>query len=135
MPYNTTTTSSARFPRPPPPPPPPPPQRPAPSAFTIIPPLHAILQRLLLPNPPANPLEPGATPAPADASNEGPLDPKDLAAAVSEVRARIKEARRVAENLPMGDATVEELEEMVREGEAEVERVRLKRGQGEGREG
>lgn len=41
----------------------------------------------------------------------------------------------MASNLPMGEATVEELEELIREGEAEVERVRRKRAQGERREG
>ncbi|KAL8742285.1 MAG: hypothetical protein Q9184_008280 [Pyrenodesmia sp. 2 TL-2023] len=135
MPTTITSASSGPFTQYPRPPPPPPPQPPAPSTFTIIPPLHTILQRLLLPNPPANPLEPNATPAPADTSNDGPLNPKDLAAAVSEVRARIKEARRVAANLPMGEATVEELEDLIREGEEEVERVRRKREQGEGRKG
>lgn len=104
--------------------PPPPPQAPAPSTFTIIPPLHTILSRLLLTNQSANPLEPNATPTPANTSNDGPLNPKDLAAAVSEVRARIKEARKVAESLPMGHATVEDLEGLVREGEGEVLRLR-----------
>ncbi|KAL8708775.1 MAG: hypothetical protein Q9225_007553, partial [Loekoesia sp. 1 TL-2023] len=79
-----------------------------PSTFDILPPLHSILSRLLLP--PAN-TSPNATPTPASSfpsqlttislpngphdsnlpnglngpnSNDGPLNPKDLAAAVSE---------------------------------------------------
>lgn len=43
---------------------------------------------------------------------------------MAEVRARIKEARRVAQALPMGERTVGEMERGVREGEEVVGRMR-----------
>ncbi|KAI4189133.1 MAG: hypothetical protein L6R41_001681 [Letrouitia leprolyta] len=112
-----------------------PPTLPSPSTFDILPPLHTILSRLLLPTPPQSQSQTG-TSAPTSPNNSSfpaattitsfppnvttsstPLNPKDLAAAISEVRARINEARRVVQESPMGDMTVEELEAGVKEGE------------------
>ncbi|KAL8912844.1 MAG: hypothetical protein Q9171_002222 [Xanthocarpia ochracea] len=90
---------------------------PPPSTFDIIPPLHTILSRLLLSDPATSPT------SPSNNSNQDPLSPKDLAAAVSEVRARIARARSIIAEMRDSDRTVEEQREEIEELKAVLAKI------------
>ncbi|KAL8858395.1 MAG: hypothetical protein Q9178_005076 [Gyalolechia marmorata] len=90
---------------------------PPPSTFDIIPPLHTILSRLLLSDPATSPA------SPSNNSNQDPLSPKDLAAAVSEVRARIARARSIIAEMRDSDRTVEEQREEIEELKAVLAKI------------
>lgn len=89
---------------------------PPPQVFDILPPLHSLLSRLLLP-PPAD----GLTPS-ADATS--PLSPKDLATAASSITNKIQKARTAVRELPGIEMGIEEQEDAIRELEEESRRLR-----------
>ncbi|KAI8939677.1 hypothetical protein NX059_003435 [Plenodomus lindquistii] len=85
----------------------PPPSLPPPSTFDFLPDLHTLLKRLLeTPNQP-----PGATPSPAQASADGPLDVQHVASAANDIRLKIQKARRAVLSLPDVDRTCEDQED------------------------
>lgn len=97
------------------------------STFDILPPLHALLSRLLLPSPSQSTATtfsptPPVTSSPA-ATSSGPLSPKDLATASSTVKIKIQKARAVIKGLPDIERSIEEQEEEIQELEEEVRRV------------
>jgi hypothetical protein len=101
---------------------------PPPSTFDILPPLHALLSRLLLPaSQPSTqtPFSPPITSSPAltNPTNTTPLAPKDLATASSIVKIKIQKARVAIRGLPDMERTIEEQELEIWELEKEVERV------------
>ncbi|KAM0798672.1 RNA polymerase II transcription mediator complex subunit 9-domain-containing protein [Usnea florida] len=89
----------------------PPPTNPPPPLFDILPPLHTLLTRLLLPD--------ALTPSPPT-----PLSPKDLATAASSITAKIQKARTAARELPGMEMGIKEQEEVIRELEGESRRLR-----------
>lgn len=112
-----------------------------PSTFDIIPPLHTLLTRLLLPSPPntsqTTQLHSGITPAalsPAPANSPSVqnqiitstsyLSPKDLSIAASAVKIKIQKARVMVAGLPDVERTTEEQEIEIRELVGEVKRLR-----------
>ncbi len=105
-----------------------PPTLPHPSTFDILPPLHALLSRLLVPpsqtstqttfSPPVT-----SSPALANPTNNSPLSPKDLATAASAVKIKIQKARMAVRGLPDVERTIEEQELEISELENEVKRV------------
>ncbi|KAI4111430.1 MAG: hypothetical protein LQ339_000629 [Xanthoria mediterranea] len=90
---------------------------PPPSTFDIIPPLHTTLSRLLLSDSATSPTSPSSN------GNRGPLSPKDLAAAVSEVRARIARASSIIAGMQDSDRTIEDQKEEIRELKAVLEKI------------
>lgn len=90
---------------------------PPPSTFDIIPPLHTTLSRLLLSDSATSPTSPSSN------GNHGPLSPKDLAAAVLEVRARIARARSIIAGMQDSDRTIEDQKEEIRELRAVLEKI------------
>lgn len=96
--------------------PPPPTPLPPPQLFDILPPLHALLSRLLLP-----PSLDGTTPSP---DTTAPISPKDLATAASSITTKIQKARVAVRELPGVDMGLEEQEEVIAELEAESRRLR-----------
>lgn len=90
---------------------------PPPQTFDILPPLHALLSRLLLPNNGAD----IPTPSPATIK---PISPKDLATAASSITAKIQKARVAVRELPGVEMGIEEQEDVIRELEGEVRRLR-----------
>ncbi|KAL8844419.1 MAG: hypothetical protein Q9176_001329 [Flavoplaca citrina] len=95
---------------------------PPPSTFDIIPPLHTTLSRLLLSEPTTSPT------SPSNNSNQGPLAPKDVAAAVSEVRARIARARSIIAQMQNSDRTIEEQKEEIEELKAVLAKIQKPEG-------
>jgi len=111
-----------------------------PSTFDIIPPLHTLLTRLLLPPPtnashttqPQSGITPAAlSPAPANSPSvqnqiisTSYLFPKDLSIAASAVKIKIQKARVVVTGLPDVERTIEEQESEIGELEWEVERLK-----------
>lgn len=96
---------------------------PSPSTFDILPPLHALLSRLLLPPPSTStPAASSSTPsqAPSDSTY---LATKDLPTAVSTTRLRLEKAKKAVADLPDVERTVEEQQEEIEELEAEVARL------------
>ncbi|KAL8999636.1 MAG: hypothetical protein Q9169_001596 [Polycauliona sp. 2 TL-2023] len=87
------------------------------STFDIIPPLHTVLSRLLLSDSIASPTSPSHN------GNQGPLSPKDLAAAISEVRARIARARSITAGMQDSDRTIEEQNEEIEELKAVLAKI------------
>lgn len=98
---------------------------PSPSTFDILPPLHALLARLLL-SPSQITFSPSITssPALAHSANTTPLTPKDLATAASPVKIKIQKARAVVGGLPDIERSIEEQEREIAELESEVQRAR-----------
>lgn len=99
---------------------------PSPSTFDILPPLHALLARLLLP-PSQTTFSPStitSSPALAHPANTTPLTPKDLATAASPVKIKIQKARAVVRGLPDIERSIEEQECEIAELESEVQRAR-----------
>ena len=100
-----------------------------PQTFDFLPPLHAILSRLLLPPTNGDITSPAPTPQNTNTNSNPnnnitiPLSPKDLATAVSPILARIQKARNAVKELPGIETSNEELEEVIVELEAEVERL------------
>ncbi|KAI4253250.1 MAG: hypothetical protein L6R42_007661 [Xanthoria sp. 1 TBL-2021] len=90
---------------------------PPPSTFDIIPPLHTTLSRLLLSDSTTSPTSPSSS------GNQGPLSPKDLAAAVSEVRARITRARSIIAGMQDSDRTIEDQKEEIEELKAVLAKI------------
>ncbi|KAL8725354.1 MAG: hypothetical protein Q9166_007414 [cf. Caloplaca sp. 2 TL-2023] len=97
-----------------------PPNLPPPSTFDILPPLHSILSRLLLTESPTFPK------SPSNNSSQGALSPKDLAAAISDVRARIARARGIIAKMQDSDRTVEEQQEEIAELKGILARINNK---------
>lgn len=102
---------TATSPHPPSPSPLPPPQ-----LFDILPPLHTLLSRLLLP-----PSLDGTTPSP---DTTAPLSPKDLATAASSITNKIQKARVAVRELPGTEMGIEEQEDVIQELEEESGRLR-----------
>lgn len=98
--------------------PPPPSTLPPPHLFDILPPLHALLSRLLLPHS----LD-GTTPSP-DTTATAPLSPKDLATAASSITNKIQKARVAVRELPGVEISIEEQEDVIAELEEESRRLR-----------
>ncbi|MCJ1465214.1 hypothetical protein MMC07_003830 [Pseudocyphellaria aurata] len=102
------------------------PPLPPPSTFDILPPLHALLSRLLLPAASgpttASPL-PASSPHPTNAATT-PLSPKDLSTASSAVKIRIQKARVAVQRLPDINRSVQDQEREIRELEEEVSRLK-----------
>lgn len=100
---------------------------PPPSTYDILPPLHALLSRLLLSFPQttgqtsASP--PAGSPTLSSVLDSIPLSPKDLATAVSAVKIRIQKARVATGALPDVERTVEEQEVEITQLKAEIERL------------
>ncbi|KAL2039414.1 hypothetical protein N7G274_007686 [Stereocaulon virgatum] len=90
---------------------------PPPQTFDILPPLHALLSRLLLPNNGAE----ISTPSPDTIT---PISPKDLATAASSITAKIQKAGVAVRELPGVEMGIEEQEAVIRELEGEVRRLR-----------
>ncbi|CAD6581651.1 MAG: hypothetical protein ASARMPREDX12_000621 [Alectoria sarmentosa] len=96
--------------------PPPSSTLPPPQLFDILPPLHALLSRLLLP-----PSLDGATPSP---DTMAPISPKDLATAASSITSKIQKARVAVRELPGVEMGIEEQEDVMAELEGESRRLR-----------
>ena len=100
------------------------PPLPPPQTFDFLPPLHAILSRLLLPTNNGDITSPAPTPQNNNINNTtNPLSPKDLATAASPILAKIQKARNAVKELPGIETSNEELEEIIAGLEAEVERL------------
>ena len=102
------------------------PPLPPPQTFDFLPPLHAILSRLLLPPNNGDITSPAPTPQNNNNNNNNtstPLSPKDLATAASPIMAKIQKARNAVKELPGIEMGNEELEEIIGKLEAEVERL------------
>lgn len=84
--------------------------------FDILPPLHSLLSRLLLP-----PSADGLTPA---TDTITPLSPKDLATAASSITNKIQKARIAVRELPGVEMSIEEQEDVIAELEEESRRLR-----------
>lgn len=91
---------------------------PPPSTFDFLPPLHALLTRLLLP---ANN---GHLPSNSPQTNQPdqPLSPKDLAIAASAITAKIQKARMVVRSMEGVGMDLQEQKEIIAELEAESAR-------------
>ena len=101
---------------------------PPPSTYDILPPLHTILSRLLLPSSqtssqPSTSPQAAISPATSQNAITTPLSPKDLTTAASAVKNKIQKARVVTSGLPDMERTVEQQEEEINELEEEVERL------------
>lgn len=105
---------------------------PSPQTFDILPPLHALLVRLLSSSSPGNQDttsagpestpsgQPGETLLPAS----GSLDPKALVTGASAVKIRTQKARNAIEALPDMDRTVSEQENEIAELEKRISRLK-----------
>ncbi|MCJ1270747.1 hypothetical protein MMC22_010644 [Lobaria immixta] len=106
------------------------PPLPSPSTFDILPPLHALLSRLLLPGPNNNapaassPLATSSSPHLINAAATAPLSPKDLTTASSAVKIKIQKARVAVQRLPDINRSVQDQQHEIRELEDEVARLR-----------
>lgn len=89
---------------------------PPPQTFDLIPPLHSLLARLLLPRDPTDP----STPSPETAT---PISPKELGPAASVVTNKIHRARIAIRELPGVEMSLEEQEHVIEELEEEVRRL------------
>lgn len=96
--------------------PPTPDTLPPPQLFDILPPLHSLLSRLLLP-----PSTDGLTPSP---DTTHPISPKDLATAASSITNKIQKAQTAVRGLPGVETGIEEQEEVIAELEEESRRLR-----------
>ncbi|KAK0517324.1 hypothetical protein JMJ35_000479 [Cladonia borealis] len=109
---NPTTAPTSRPPLPPP------------QTFDFLPPVYALLSRLTLPTNNGDISSPAPSPQNNNINNNtSPLSPKDLATAASPIIAKIQKARNAVKALPGIEMGNEELEEMIKELEAEVERL------------
>jgi hypothetical protein len=119
---------------------------PPPQTFDFLPPLHALLSRLLLPSgglkaPASAPGENATTatgtnplsspPAPAEISHDehaidgtGHLDIQELAAASGAIKIRIQKARTAVKELPDVDRSIKEQEQEIAELEARIGKMR-----------
>ncbi len=107
------------------------PPLPSPSTFDILPPLHAVLSRLLLP--PTNSQQTTtSTPVQSSSSSQhlpgtpapsGYLSPKDVAVAASGVKVKIQKARAAVHHLPDVERDVTEQLVEIKELEDEVRRL------------
>jgi len=119
------------------------PSLPPPQTFDILPPLHALLTRVV---PPPSGLQPPSNNDPADikptslnlassadattnaantrASGDGHIEIQHLAAEASGVRVRIQKARLAVKGMPDVERGVEEQREEMRALEARVEELR-----------
>lgn len=84
--------------------------------FDILPPLHSLLSRLLLP-----PFADGLTPV---TDTITPLSPKDLATAASSITNKIQKARVAVRELPSAEMSIAEQEDVIAELEEESRRLR-----------
>ena len=90
---------------------------PPPSTFDFLPPLQALLSRLLLSSKSNDSASPQTTNAP-----EQPITPKDLTTAASTVTSMIHKARLAVNAIEGIDIAPEEQDEIIRELKEEVER-------------
>ncbi|MCJ1375882.1 hypothetical protein MMC20_007120 [Loxospora ochrophaea] len=79
---------------------------PPPQTFDILPPLHALLGRLL--------------PPPDSTSSAPALSPKDLATEAAAIKIKIQKARAAVQGLPDVERTIEEQQEEIRELEDKI---------------
>ncbi|KAF2758136.1 hypothetical protein EJ05DRAFT_378671 [Pseudovirgaria hyperparasitica] len=98
-----------------------PPQLPQPGTFDILPELHALLARLLLPHSAA---APGTLDGDTTNDESQPLEIQDLSATATALKVSIQKARHSVKGLPDMERSIEEQEEEIQELEAEVERLR-----------
>lgn len=98
---------------------------PPPSTFDILPPLYALLSRLLLPQQSTQTSSTPATSSPAlsNTTDGSPLSPKDLTTAASAVKVKIQKAQVAVKALPEVERTIEEQEVEIRELELEADRL------------
>lgn len=89
---------------------------PPPQLFDILPPLHSLLSRLLLPA-----SADGLTPSPDTTT---PISPKDLATAASSITHKIQKARTAVRELPGIEMGIEEQEDVIAELKEESRRLR-----------
>ncbi|KAL9134607.1 MAG: hypothetical protein Q9175_004206 [Cornicularia normoerica] len=89
---------------------------PPPQLFDILPSLHSLLSRLLLP-----PSADGLTPS---LDSITPISPKDLATAASSITNKIQKARTAVRQLPGVDMAIEEQQDVIAELEEESRRLR-----------
>jgi hypothetical protein len=100
---------------------------PPPETFDFLPPLHALLARILLPSGAALPPPAGTgegTEGAETTSGTGHLDIKDLGTAVSQIKVRIQRARVAVRGMSDVERSVEEQEEEIRELEGRIEKQR-----------
>ncbi|KAH9880089.1 hypothetical protein J1614_002115 [Plenodomus biglobosus] len=97
-----------------------PPSLPPPSTFDVLPDLHKLLKRLL--ETPSQP--PGATPSPAQASADGPLDIQHVATAANDIRLKMQRARRAVLSLPDIDRSCEDQEDEILDLETRIARLK-----------
>lgn len=95
-----------------------PPLLPPPQTFDLLPPLHALLSRLLLSRDPTD----LSTPSP-ETVTASPISPKELGAAASTVTNKIQKARLAVRELPGVEMSLEEQKDLIEELEEEVERL------------
>lgn len=89
---------------------------PPPQTFDILPPLHDILYRLLLPRDSTKP----SSPSPETAS---PISPKELGGAIVAITNRVQKAREAVRDLPGIEMSIEQQQDVMEELEAEVRRL------------
>ncbi|KAL6721022.1 hypothetical protein ACLMJK_000122 [Lecanora helva] len=87
---------------------------PPPQTFDILPPLHALLARLLPPSP--------SSTSPTT-SSDPPIPPKELATTASAITNKIQKARVAVRGLPGVEMSLHEQEDVIGELEAEVRRL------------
>ncbi|KAI9822421.1 MAG: hypothetical protein M1827_000140 [Pycnora praestabilis] len=83
-----------------------PPSLPPPQTFDILPPLHALISRLI----------PSASPSP----DQQPLEPQHLATEASAIKIRIQKAKAAVEALADIDRTIAEQDEEIKELEQRI---------------
>lgn len=110
------------------------PTLPSPETFDILPPLQALLSRLLLPSPGLlAPLGEPSHDSPTETNDgTGHLDIQELSAAVGAIRIRIQKARAAVKGLPDIERSMGEQEGEIRELEERVVRMREMLGGGGG---
>ena len=89
---------------------------PPPATFDILPPLHALLARLLLPTNSTT----LSSSSPQSSQSEQPLSPKDLATAASAITAKIQKARLAVWSMQGVEMGLQEQEEIIAELQSEV---------------
>ena len=100
----------------------PPAQFPSPQVFSLLPPIHALLQRLQTSNPPLDSsasLGDGSEPHASQ-----PLRLKDLPSAAAPIKLKITKAKAIVEGLPDIDRTIEEQEVEIRELDERVRKLK-----------
>ena len=96
---------------------------PPPQVFDLIPHIHALLARLLLPNTQHTAQDISTPSSSITANSTVALSPKDLATAASGVMVKIQKARNAVRDLPGVQVGLDEQERIIRDLEEEVRRL------------